>query len=508
MFLLDSSASVSHYEFSRVREFVGQLVAPLPLGTGALRASLVHVGSRPYTEFPFGQHSSGEAAQDAVRASAQRMGDTHTGLALVYAKEQLFAEASGARPGVPKVLVWVTDGGSSDPVGPPMQELKDLGVTVFIVSTGRGNFLELSAAASVPAEKHLHFVDVDDLHIIVQELRGSILDAMRPQQLHATEITSSGFRLAWPPLLTADSGYYVLELVPSAQPGAARRRQLPGNATDWTWAGLDPDTDYDVALVPESNVRLLRPQNLRQLLNEENLRKQEESVQKHHQTFLESIRTAGTLFGEGFRAFVTDWDKVTATVAGLTLLAVGVYSAKNATLVAGRFIEARLGRPSLVRETSRITVLEALRHPIQVSQRLLSRPQDALEGVVLSPSLEARVRDIAIATRNTKKNRGLYGNVLLYGPPGTRKTLFAKKLALHSGMDYAIMTGGDVAPMGREGMTTMHKLFDWANTSRRGLLLFVDEADAFLRKRATEKISEDLRATLNAFLYRTGQHSN
>ncbi|PNI13249.1 VWA1 isoform 4, partial [Pan troglodytes] len=73
MFLLDSSASVSHYEFSRVREFVGQLVAPLPLGTGALRASLVHVGSRPYTEFPFGQHSSGEAAQDAVRASAQRM---------------------------------------------------------------------------------------------------------------------------------------------------------------------------------------------------------------------------------------------------------------------------------------------------------------------------------------------------------------------------------------------------------------------------------------------------
>ncbi|XP_045331218.1 ATPase family AAA domain-containing protein 3 isoform X2 [Leopardus geoffroyi] len=278
-----------------------------------------------------------------------------------------------------------------------------------------------------------------------------------------------------------------------------------------------------------------------QLLNEENLRKQEESVQKqeamrratveremelrhknemlrveaeararakaerenadiireqirlkaaeHRQTILESIRAAGTLFGEGFRAFVTDWDKVTATVAGLTLLAVGVYSAKNATSVAGRYIEARLGKPSLVRETSRITVLEALRHPMQ-------------------PSLEARVRDIAIATRNTKKNRSLYRNILMYGPPGTGKTLFAKKLALHSGMDYAIMTGGDVAPMGRDGVTAVHKVFDWASTSRRGLLLFVDEADAFLRKRATEKISEDLRATLNAFLHRTGQHSS
>nr|XP_021137598.1 ATPase family AAA domain-containing protein 3A [Columba livia] len=281
-----------------------------------------------------------------------------------------------------------------------------------------------------------------------------------------------------------------------------------------------------------------------QLANEENLRKQEESVQKqeamrratveremelrhknemlrveaeararakaerenadiireqirlkaaeHRQTVLESLKTAGMLFGEGFRAFVTDWDKVTATVAGLTLLAVGVYSAKNATAVAGRYIEARLGKPSLVRETSRITVLEALKHPIKVGKRLTSKAQDALEGVVLSPQLEARVRDIAIATRNTKKNKSLYRNILMYGPPGTGKTLFAKKLAVHSGMDYAIMTGGDVAPMGREGVTAMHKLFDWANTSRRGLLLFVDEADAFLRKRATEKISEDL----------------
>ncbi|XP_058530227.1 von Willebrand factor A domain-containing protein 1 [Ochotona princeps] len=263
LFLLDSSASVSNYEFSQVREFVGQLVASLPVGPGAVRASLVHVGSRPHTEFPFGQHSSGQAAQAAVRAAVQRMGDTNTGLALAYAKEQLFAEAAGARLGVPKVLVWVTDGGSSDPVGPPMQALKDQGVTVFIVSTGRGNLLALSEAASAPAERHLRFVDVDDLPIITQELQNSLLEAMQPQQLRALEVTSGGFRLAWPPLLTADSGYYVVEVAPHADPAAARRQQLPGNATSWTWAGLDPDTDYAVALVPESNVRLEGPQHLR-----------------------------------------------------------------------------------------------------------------------------------------------------------------------------------------------------------------------------------------------------
>ncbi|XP_064446185.1 ATPase family AAA domain-containing protein 3 isoform X3 [Mirounga angustirostris] len=552
LFLLDSSASVSHYEFSRVREFVGQLVGLLPLGPGALRASLVHVGSRPYTEFPFGQHSSGEAVQDAVRAAAQRMGDTNAGLALAYAKEQLFAEVAGARPGVPKVLVWVTDGGSSDPVGPPMQELKDLGVTVFIVSTGQGNLLELSAAASAPAEKHLHFVDVDDLHIIAQELRGSILGHAK-EALSLAQMQEQTLQLEQQSKLKEYEA--AVEQLKSEQirVQAEERRKTLSEETRQHQARAQ----YQDKLARQRYEDQLKQQ---QLLNEENLRKQEESVQKqeamrratveremelrhknemlrveaeararakaerenadiireqirlkaaeHRQTILESIRTAGTLFGEGFRTFVTDWDKVTATVAGLTLLAVGVYSAKNATSVAGRYIEARLGKPSLVRETSRITVLEALRHPVQVSRRLLSKPQDALEGVVLSPSLEARVRDIAIATRNTKKNHSLYRNILMYGPPGTGKTLFAKKLALHSGMDYAIMTGGDVAPMGRDGVTAMHKVFDWASTSRRGLLLFVDEADAFLRKRATEKISEDLRATLNAFLHRTGQHSS
>uniref|UniRef100_A0A5F7ZBV7 AAA+ ATPase domain-containing protein n=1 Tax=Macaca mulatta TaxID=9544 RepID=A0A5F7ZBV7_MACMU len=195
-------------------------------------------------------------------------------------------------------------------------------------------------------------------------------------------------------------------------------------------------------------------------------------------------------------------------VVGLTLLAGGVYSAKNGRAAGARFIEAGLFKPSLVSEKSRITVLEALQHPFQVSRRLLSRPQDVLEGVVLHPSLEVQVRNVAIATRNTKKNHGLYRNVLMYGPPGTGKTLVAKNLALNLGMDYAIMTGGDVAPMGREGVTAMHELFDWANTSRRGLLLFMDDADAFLSKPATEEINEDLKATQNAFLNHMKDRSN
>lgn len=85
--------------------------------------------------------------------------------------------------------------------------------------------------------------------------------------------------------------------------------------------------------------------------------------------------------------------------------------------------------------------------------------------------------------------------------------MFAKGLARESGLHYAIMTGGDVAPLGKEAVTEIHKLFDWANTTNKGVLLFIDEADAFLRKRSTEKLSEDTRNALNAFLYRTGEAS-
>lgn len=219
-------------------------------------------------------------------------------------------------------------------------------------------------------------------------------------------------------------------------------------------------------------------------------------------------RTAGSVLGSGANALLTDWDKVLAAAGGLSLLALGIYSAKGATTVTAKYIEARLGKPSLVRETSRFSFLDTIKHPIEAIKNWRTKQSDALSGVVLAPELEERLRDIAIATKNTKKNKGMYRNILMHGPPGTGKTMFAKKLAKHSGMDYAILTGGDVAPMGREGVTAIHKVFDWANSTRKGLLLFVDEADAFLRKRSSENISENLRATLNAFLYRTGEQSN
>ena len=75
-------------------------------------------------------------------------------------------------------------------------------------------------------------------------------------------------------------------------------------------------------------------------------------------------------------------------------------------------------------------------------------------------------------------------------------------------MDYAIMSGGDVGPLGDDAVNQLHSLFKWAESSRRGLLVFIDESEAFLSSRnATKSDDSTLRHALNALLYQTGTPS-
>ena len=228
-------------------------------------------------------------------------------------------------------------------------------------------------------------------------------------------------------------------------------------------------------------------------------------------TVIEGIKIAGTTIGTGLKEFISDKEKLANFAGTATILALGVYTARTGTGIAGRFIEARLGKPTLVRETSKKNVIQMFKNPISTARMLFSSKGEeaaAMKGIVLEKSLDERLRRVAVSTANTKANRAPFRHLLLHGPPGTGKTMFAKGLARESGLHYAIMTGGDVAPLGKDAVTEIHKIFDWANTTNKGVMLFVDEADAFLRKRSTERISEDMRNALNAFLYRTGEASD
>lgn len=166
-----------------------------------------------------------------------------------------------------------------------------------------------------------------------------------------------------------------------------------------------------------------------------------------------------------------------------------------------RQVAAATTKPSLVQETSRIT----WNNPAAIARKF--RTKVARPRYIFNPAVQAKVEDITLVTRNVMKNNTAHRNVLLYGPPGTGKTLYAKTLATDSNMHYAIMSGGDVAPLGAQSTYELNKMFDWADGRKgKGLVLFIDEADAFLRPRE-ENMSTEMRAVINTFLARTGEPS-
>lgn len=103
------------------------------------------------------------------------------------------------------------------------------------------------------------------------------------------------------------------------------------------------------------------------------------------------------------------------------------------------YVDRILGQPSLIRESSRG------KYPwsgtVSRAKSSLSRragPESASKNgngfgdVILHPSLNKRIEQLASATANTKAHQAPFRNMLFYGPPGTGKTMAARELARKS----------------------------------------------------------------------------
>ncbi|RXN05242.1 collagen alpha-1(XIV) chain-like protein [Labeo rohita] len=85
---------------------------------------------------------------------------THAqGLALMYILENSFKAESGSRSDVPKIVILITDGKSSDDVLLPAQSLRDAGIELFAMGVKDASVKELRAIASPPEETHVYNVD-------------------------------------------------------------------------------------------------------------------------------------------------------------------------------------------------------------------------------------------------------------------------------------------------------------------------------------------------------------
>ncbi|CAN8257699.1 unnamed protein product [Cochlearia groenlandica] len=253
------------------------------------------------------------------------------------------------------------------------------------------------------------------------------------------------------------------------------------------------------------------------LTEEQNRRMLLDKINGEREKWLAAINTTFSHIEGGVKTLLTDRNKLIMTVGGATALAAGVYTTREGARVTWGYINRILGQPSLIRESSMgrfpwTGSLSQLKNKVSkfstsAGAAASAEGEKPLENVVLHPSLKNRIERLARATANTKSHQAPFRNMMFYGPPGTGKTMVAKEIARKSGLDYAMMTGGDVAPLGAQAVTKIHEIFDWAKKSNKGLLLFIDEADAFLCERNSVYMSEAQRSALNALLFRTGDQS-
>ncbi|KAK6308102.1 hypothetical protein J4Q44_G00213730 [Coregonus suidteri] len=282
LFLLDSSGSVSSYEYSRMLVFLSELLLPFSLGEDQVRVGLLQVGTQPRLEFGFDVHNTQTGLQGALGNTKPLRGNTNTEEALRMAKDWVLKPggAGGARAELPRVLVWLTDGVKPGDVIGPMEELRAEGVAVLVISTGHGNYQVLRQVVTPPVESHLYFVDIDDMSIITEDLRDAIIEILWADRLQVRDVSTDSAVLQWRPVLAGLTGYYEIQFgpapsggvvgggakgpgtSPSTSGGQYQRLTRPGDSSTARLTGLKPDTTYTATLTPESNLQVLNPRSV------------------------------------------------------------------------------------------------------------------------------------------------------------------------------------------------------------------------------------------------------
>nr|CAD1838307.1 unnamed protein product [Ananas comosus var. bracteatus] len=309
------------------------------------------------------------------------------------------------------------------------------------------------------------------------------------------------------------------ELVRMQEESAVRKEQAR-RATEEQIQAQQRQTEKERAEIERETIRVKAMAEAEgraheaKLTEEHNKRMLLERMHGEREKWIAAINATFNHIEGGVRTLMTDRTKLVMAVGGVTALAAGVYTTREGARVMWGYINRILGQPSLIRESSMAKfpfsglISRITKKSLASSSGAASESGSSFENIILHPSLKRRIEQLARATANTKSHDAPFRNMLFYGPPGTGKTLVAREMARKSGLDYAMMTGGDVAPLGSQAVTKIHDIFDWAKKSKNGLLLFIDEADAFCAsKRNSTYMSEAQRSALNALLFRTGDQS-
>jgi len=224
--------------------------------------------------------------------------------------------------------------------------------------------------------------------------------------------------------------------------------------------------------------RLLNKYKLQAEMERENFDLTRQKIQiketEKRATAKELAKISLDIIGRGAKEFINDKTLMSKVIFGLTAAYILGYGCRVGINLGFQFFSSRMMTPKLIRDTSRIPINQFYRYPFKFWNKYIknfrkgNKEADIMEGIILKPELESQLKVVSSAVVNRKKHYAPFRNLLFHGPPGTGKTLFAKQLAQRSGLDFAVFTGADVAPLGSMAVYELHKIFDWAEVSTNG----------------------------------------
>ncbi|XP_067456428.1 collagen alpha-6(VI) chain-like isoform X1 [Thunnus thynnus] len=159
VFIVDESTSIGEANFQLVRNFLHSIVSSLDIGKKTVQVGIVTYNEISTAQAYLNTLNDKTEILQFIKLLPYNGGDTKTGKALNFTRDEIFTERKGSRKGVQQVAVVITDGESQDDVSDAAIILRRTGVTVFAVGIGDAKEEELNEMATHPPREHVFYVN-------------------------------------------------------------------------------------------------------------------------------------------------------------------------------------------------------------------------------------------------------------------------------------------------------------------------------------------------------------
>ncbi|KAH1177692.1 hypothetical protein KIL84_011394, partial [Mauremys mutica] len=178
MFLVDSSGSIGPENFSKMKNFMRELVNKSDISADRMQVGVVQFSGTNKEEFQLDRYSSKSDIFSAIDRMSLIGENTLTGSALSFVADY-FKPLKGARLAVKKFLILITDGEAQDEVKSPARALRDQDVVIYSVGVFNANKPQLEEISGKP-ELVFYVENFDILKHIEDEI---IFGICRPHEV-------------------------------------------------------------------------------------------------------------------------------------------------------------------------------------------------------------------------------------------------------------------------------------------------------------------------------------